>query len=124
LKKPILALVPEEGEAFDGIDDPQLDEALPEFELTKLRDDIEMAKGLCPEFDIDAYLAGNLSPVFFGSAINSFGVRELLKGLAEIAPPPRPQSCRRTAGLQPRRQSSPACGLGPCHLLLPAGVGE
>jgi peptide chain release factor 3 len=83
--------MPEEGEAFDGIDDPRLDEALPEFELTKLRDDIEMAKGLCPEFDIDAYLAGNLSPVFFGSAINSFGVRELLKGLAEIAPPPRPQ---------------------------------
>ncbi|MDA1090050.1 MAG: peptide chain release factor 3 [Proteobacteria bacterium] len=83
--------MPEEGEAFDGIDDPRLAAALPEYELTKLREEIDMAKGLCPAFDLNAYRAGNLSPVFFGSAINNFGIRELLKGLAEIAPPPRPQ---------------------------------
>jgi len=83
--------MPEESEACDGIDDPRLDEALPEYEVGKLRADIEMARGLCPAFDLDAYLAGNQTPVYFGSAINNFGIRELLRGLAEMAPPPRPQ---------------------------------
>src|SRR5262249_61732973 len=51
----------------------------------------EMAKGLCPPFDLEAYRAGHLTPVYFGSALNNFGVRELLRGVAELAPPPRPQ---------------------------------
>ncbi len=50
-----------------------------------------MARGLCPYFDLESYRAGHLTPVFFGSAINNFGVRELLQGLAEYAPSPRPQ---------------------------------
>ena len=50
-----------------------------------------MARGLCVDFDIEAYREGNMTPVYFGSAINNFGVRELLNGLAELAPPPRPQ---------------------------------
>jgi peptide chain release factor 3 len=50
-----------------------------------------MVRGLCPKFDLEAYLEGNMTPVFFGSAINSFGVGELLKGLVTHAPPPRPQ---------------------------------
>ncbi|NQU60874.1 MAG: peptide chain release factor 3, partial [Rhodospirillales bacterium] len=83
--------MPEESEACDGIDDPRLDEALPEYEVGKLRADVEMAQGLCPAFDSAAYLAGNMTPVYFGSAISNFGVRELLQGLAKIAPPPRPQ---------------------------------
>src|SRR5881392_1632897 len=54
-------------------------------------DDSEMARGLCPEFDLEAYRQGHLTPVFFGSAINNFGVRELLRGVGALAPPPRPQ---------------------------------
>ena len=50
-----------------------------------------MVKELCPEFSLESYLAGVQTPVFFGSAINNFGVREILEGLHKIAPTPRPQ---------------------------------
>ena len=80
--------MPDESEACSGLDDPRLDQALPEYEVGKLRADIEMVRGLCPAFDQDAYRAGNMTPVYFGSAINNFGVRELLQGLVEKAPPP------------------------------------
>ena len=74
-----------------GLDDPKLDEFLTPQEVQKLRDDIEMVRGLCPEFDRDAYLEGTMTPVFFGSAVNNFGVRELLGGVGTYAPAPRPQ---------------------------------
>ncbi|NQV83630.1 MAG: peptide chain release factor 3 [Rhodospirillales bacterium] len=83
--------MPEESLACEGLGDPRLDAALPEFEVATLRSEVEMAQGLCPAFDMDAYRAGNQTPVFFGSAINNFGVRELLQGLVELAPPPRTQ---------------------------------
>ncbi len=57
----------------------------------QLRDNIDMARGLCPELDLETYLAGNQTPVFFGSALQNFGVQDLLDGLAEMAPAPRPQ---------------------------------
>ncbi|HWK47263.1 MAG TPA: peptide chain release factor 3 [Stellaceae bacterium] len=75
----------------DGLDDPKLAEFLPADALTRLRDGVEMARGLCPPFDLEAYRTGHLTPVFFGSAVNNFGVRELLHGLSTHAPPPRPQ---------------------------------
>ena len=78
-----------EGVACSGLDDPKLAELLPAEALTKLRDDVDMARGLTPEFDAQSYLEGHLTPVFFGSALNNFGVRELLDGLAHMAPPPR-----------------------------------
>ena len=78
-------------ETCNGLNDQKLDELLPVDAVQKLREEVEMAKGLCPEFDPQSYLEGHLSPVFFGSAINNFGVRELLHGLAQYAPPPRPQ---------------------------------
>jgi peptide chain release factor 3 len=74
-----------------GLDDPRLAERLPDAALGKLREEVEMARGLCPPFARDAYRAGHMTPVFFGSALNNFGVRELLSGIAELAPPPRPQ---------------------------------
>ncbi|OEJ65988.1 peptide chain release factor 3 [Magnetovibrio blakemorei] len=74
-----------------GLDDPKLDELLPAHAVKKLREDVDMARGLCPEFDHQAYLEGTMTPVFFGSAVNNFGVRELLDGLAKYAPSPRPQ---------------------------------
>ena len=75
----------------DGLQDPKIDAQLGAEVAATLREQVEMARGLCPPFDAAAYRAGNLTPVYFGSAINNFGVRELLLGLAEYAPSPRPQ---------------------------------
>ena len=75
----------------EGLHDPKLDQLLPEHAVKKLRDDVEMVRGLCKPLDLQAYREGHLTPVFFGSAVNNFGVRELLGGMAELAPPPRPQ---------------------------------
>jgi peptide chain release factor 3 len=80
------------GVECQGLDDPKLDALLPAAAIAKLREDIAMVRGLCKPFDRQAYLEGHLTPVFFGSAVNNFGVRELLHGLAEMAPSPRPQS--------------------------------
>ncbi len=79
------------GESCHGLDDPKLDEMLPEGAVARLRESAEMARGLCPPFRLEDYREGHLTPVFFGSALNNFGVRELLDGLVELAPPPRPQ---------------------------------
>ena len=79
---------PDSAAHCDGIDDPALDSLLPEDSVAQLRDQLTMARGLCPALDVDAYREGHLSPVFFGSAVNNFGVRELLDGLVRLAPPP------------------------------------
>jgi peptide chain release factor 3 len=50
-----------------------------------------MARCLSPRFSLQAYREGHLTPVFFGSALNNFGVRELIRGIGDLAPPPRPQ---------------------------------
>lgn len=78
-------------ETCKGLDDPKLDALLPAHAVNKLREDVEMVRELCPKFDLEQYLAGALTPVFFGSAINNFGVREILDGLYHFAPSPRPQ---------------------------------
>lgn len=78
-------------ETCKGLEDPKLDKLLPAHALAKLREDVHMVKELCPEFNLESYLAGIQTPVFFGSAINNFGVREILNGLHHIAPTPRPQ---------------------------------
>ncbi|SDH49549.1 peptide chain release factor 3 [Roseospirillum parvum] len=83
--------VPDAGDPCQGLDDPKLDEQLPGHAVESLREQVEMARGLCPEFDLEAYRGGHMTPVFFGSALNNFGVREVLKGLISVAPPPRPQ---------------------------------
>lgn len=79
-----------QGIQCSGLDDAKLAEYLPDHALDTLREEVEMARGLCPEFDLQAYLEGTQTPVFFGSAINNFGVRELLAGLGAFAPSPRP----------------------------------
>src|SRR6201981_304215 len=63
-----------------GLDDPQLARLLPKEALAKLREEVEMAKGLCPPFDAQAYREGHLTRVFFGSALNNFRAREFLVG--------------------------------------------
>lgn len=80
------------GEAVQcsGLDDPKLDDLLPDYAVAKLREDVEMVRGLCPAMDVQAFLDGTMTPVFFGSALNNFGVRELLSGVRQFAPSPRP----------------------------------
>ena len=84
----------DEGEVCEGLGDPKLDALLPESAVKTLREEVEMARGLCPPLDIEEYRGGHMTPVFFGSAVNNFGVRELLRGIAELAPPPRPQKAK------------------------------
>ncbi|SIS83094.1 peptide chain release factor 3 [Paracoccus saliphilus] len=77
---------------IDGLDDPKLADHVPEHLLGKFREEIEMARELLPEFDRQSFLEGHLTPIWFGSAINSFGVRELMTGISEYGPAPQPQN--------------------------------
>jgi peptide chain release factor 3 len=76
---------------IDGLDDPRLAAHVPAGLLGAFRDEIAMARALLPAFDRAAVLNGSMTPIWFGSAINSFGVRELMDGMAEIGPEPQPQ---------------------------------
>ncbi len=78
-------------EQAKGLDDPKIDTLLPAHMAAKLREDVTMVRELCPKFDLESYLEGHLTPVFFGSAVNNFGVREVLDGLQKMAPKPRSQ---------------------------------
>ncbi|MDE6066159.1 MAG: peptide chain release factor 3, partial [Duncaniella sp.] len=75
---------------IDSVDDPRIDEAVGETDASKLREDLELIEGVYPEFDVEDYLKGQVAPVFFGSALNTFGVKELLDCFVKIAPAPRP----------------------------------
>ncbi len=68
----------------------QLDAQVGENEAARLRDDLELLDGVYPAFDRDSYLAADVAPVFFGAALNNFGVQELLDCFVEIAPSPKP----------------------------------
>ncbi len=73
------------------LEDPTLDELLGEEACAQLREDVELISGAGVSFDQDAFLAGRLTPVFFGSALNNFGVEPFLDALIKLAPPPRPR---------------------------------
>src|SRR5574344_1295115 len=75
---------------FDDISNPELEKYIGEEDSQQLRNDLELIEGVYPEFTTDEYLAGDLAPVFFGSALNNFGVKELLDCFCEIAPCPQP----------------------------------
>jgi len=79
------------GEVIQGLDNPKLDEVLGAA-ADELREEIELVRGASHEFDLDAFLTGKLCPVFFGSAINNFGIEELLDYFVEYAPAPLPRS--------------------------------
>jgi len=77
-----------EGEVVHGLDNPRLDEIMPDH-AAELREAVELVKGASHAFDLAAYQRGELSPVFFGSAVNNFGVQELLDTFVAHAPAPR-----------------------------------
>lgn len=80
-----------DGEVIQGLDNPRLDELF-ETLIEDFRDEVELVRGASHEFDHDAYLKGELSPVLFGSAINNFGVQEILDALVDYAPSPLPRA--------------------------------
>ncbi|AFC86785.1 peptide chain release factor 3 [Frateuria aurantia] len=77
---------------FKGLDAPGLEEALGSQVLADLKDELELVQGASHAFDIEQYLAGQLTPVFFGSAVNNFGVQLLLDFFVAHAPSPQPRS--------------------------------
>ena len=72
------------------INSSELEENIGVAQAEKLRADLELVEGVYPEFDVEDYLSATVAPVFFGSALNNFGVKELLDCFVEIAPSPRP----------------------------------
>ncbi len=77
----------EQGIAFDDLSNPFLVQYIGDA-TKQLRDDLDLVGGVYPEFEVDEYLSGKICPVFFGSALNNFGVRELLDCFIRIAPTP------------------------------------
>ena len=77
--------------AFDDIESPELETIIGETAAQQLRDNLELVEGVYSPFNKERYLKGEQQPVFFGSALNNFGVRELLDCFIEIAPSPRPK---------------------------------
>lgn len=75
---------------FKDISHPDLEKHIGDTDAAKLRDDIELIEGVYHEFEVEEYLKGQLAPVFFGSALNNFGVKELLDCFCQIAPAPKP----------------------------------
>lgn len=76
------------GEIVQGLENPRLDELLQD-QAGELREEVDLVKGASHEFDVEAYLGARQTPVFFGSAINNFGILELLDACADYAPMPR-----------------------------------
>ncbi|MBQ0116462.1 MAG: peptide chain release factor 3 [Flavobacterium sp.] len=81
----------EETIAISDLESQELVDVVGEKPAIKLREELELVHEVYPAFDREAYLNGNLQPVFFGSALNNFGVREMLDCFVEIAPSPTPK---------------------------------
>ncbi|WP_084016543.1 peptide chain release factor 3 [Moheibacter sediminis] len=77
--------------AFGNLEDPELETIIGETYAGDLRNEIELISEVYPSFSHEDYLEGHLQPVFFGSALNNFGVRELLNAFVDIAPQPQPK---------------------------------
>ena len=88
---------------FSDIASPELDDYITPKFATQLREDLELVEGVYDDFNREDYLQGTLAPVFFGSAVNNFGVRELLECFIRIAPSPRP-STTETRNIEPSEQ--------------------
>lgn len=85
------------------MDDPELETAIGTERLATLKEELELIEGVYPPFDQTAYLDGKLQPVLFGSALNNFGVQELLNCFIDIAPEPLPKASEERL-IQPEEQ--------------------
>src|SRR3546814_357499 len=89
-----------------NLDSPLLDETLGVKPATRLREEVELIEAVFAPFDLALYRSGYLAPVFFGSAVNNFGIRELLDTFVDIAPEPLPRATAlRTVGPDEERFS-------------------
>lgn len=77
-------------EVIEGLDNPELDRLFP-MEMPYVRESIELVQGATEPFELEKFLAGEQSPVFFGSGVNNFGVQDVLDALVAWAPSPRPR---------------------------------
>ena len=77
--------------AISDISEAELDHQIGSEDAEMLREEVELVESVYPKFDRDVYLNGDISPVFFGSAINTFGIQELLQCFLDIAPSPLPK---------------------------------
>ena len=82
--------VSDESEVIEGLNNPMLDQLFPN-EVEQLRADVELLQGASSPFELDRFLAGKQTAVFFGSGINNFGVQEILQALVDWAPAPLPR---------------------------------
>ena len=93
---------------FPSLDDPRLEAAIGADMLRELRDELELVEGASHPFDAEAYLAGKQTPVFFGSAVNNFGVQSLLDAIVDLSPSPqhrpavRGEEARQVEPLEPK----------------------
>lgn len=76
---------------ISDLNDPILNEKIGEKDANQLREDVELIETVFDSFDTEAYLQGKMAPVFFGSAVNNFGIREMLDTFVRIAPAPLPR---------------------------------
>ncbi len=81
----------DEGTPVSGPDDPAIAALMEADEAARWREEIDLVAAACNPFDLDSFRNGSLTPVFFGSALRNFGVRDLLDALIAHAPPPRAQ---------------------------------
>lgn len=93
----------QQGEVMQGLNNPRLRERLG-TQYEELQEELELVRGASHSFDLDAYREGRQTPVFFGSAINNFGIRELLDDFVEYAPSPLPRPTQ-TRSVDPREEA-------------------
>lgn len=94
-----------EGKQIQGLANAEAEQLLGPY-YQDIRDEIELVKGACPEFNLEQYLAGEMTPVFFGTALGNFGVREMLDQFVEWAPEPLNRPCREREVLASEAQFS------------------
>ncbi len=80
-----------EDKRIEGLDSEEVDRVLGASVAEELRMEVELVRGASHEFDLEAYRRGELTPVYFGTAMGNFGVREMLNGFVEFAPAPQPR---------------------------------
>lgn len=83
--------VTQSGKVIQGLDNPEIEEYIDSETWEHFRSELELIEGAGHDFDQEAFLKGEVTPVFFGSALNNFGVKELLEAFVDLAPEPQPR---------------------------------